>query len=603
MKNLKHIKTVFRMIKVFVHISPIYAILSIISISIVASTPILNAYIMSKMLNILTGFNVLNARYEIVKLLIFYGIVVFAEAAGNEIYASVRWILFRYKISEYFTEKVNRKMKEIDLEFFENPEFTNLKKNALDGYEWRPAEMLQTLLGVIQSMIRTIVSFIALVSITKLSIVVIILSMIPSFIVEMRLRAGLYDLWSGDTDLRKKYGHLMYINTAQSFFKDMKLLGINDYFVNKLIELVKNTNNKQRSIQYKRIFGVIITALIPIVVSGIFIYSIVDKVILGVLGVGILTFYITSLFEFRGSLGNVLFEFNYTLDQTRYLENILQFLDMKSKIKNKSNGIKFIDSPPDIDFKNVSFVYPNTKIKVLENFNLHIPPKQKIAIVGENGAGKTTIIKLILRLYDVTSGDILVNGKSIKDYDSNKYRDIFGVLLQDFTTFHLPTIEENIGFGNLQKYNSLLALRDSNTPKSIINASQKAVADKFIGKYKKKYREILGKEFGGVEFSGGEYQRLALARTFFRDSGFIIMDEPTSSVDAKAEYEIFASLKDYLKDKSVLFVSHRFSTVRIADRIVVIENGRIVEDGSHTTLLNNNGLYKKMFELQAEGYK
>jgi len=250
--------------------------------------------------------------------------------------------------------------------------------------------------------------------------------------------------------------------------------------------------------------------------------------------------------------------------------------------------------PPLIEFKNISFRYPNTKRYILKNFNLSIRTGEKIAFVGENGAGKTTLIKLLLRFYDVTDGEIVVNGINIKHLNLEKWYALIGVLFQEFIKYQF-TFKENVYFGNKKEVNNLDLLKE---------AIKKSGADEFVKDLPSKYDQTVGKMFKeGVDLSGGQWQKLALARTFFKNAPILILDEPTSAIDAKAEYEIFQRVQELQKDKTVIIISHRFSTVRNADRILVLDGGRIIEEGNHEILMKKKGLYAELFNIQAQGYK
>lgn len=600
---IESIKIVIKIVVIAYKANKFYFFWAIISTIAISLLPILVSYLFSLLIdNIVQLVADQTVTNSILKYIIFYCCTLFAVAVFSELNSSIQWVLYKYDMTSYFTKIVTEKFKELDLEFYENTKYTSLKKDALDGYEWRPSNMITDLLGFCEKIFSAVVLAIVVINMNPVASIVLILSLIPSLIVDSKLRSGIWDIWTADADTRKEYGQLMYINTSVDFFKEIKLLNLYNYFQDKLMSLIFWVHGRQKKAQYKRMLGVIITSIFPILVASYFIYIESLNVISGVTTLGSLTFFVSSLFAFKDASGSALFNFNYVLDQTKYIKAILDFLAIPSKINSKPNAIKIIDCPPSVEFKNVSFKYPGTRNLILKDFNFYIAPSEKVAFVGENGAGKTTIMKLILRLYDVTSGSVLINGVNVKDLNVQSLRKICGVLLQDFTTFHLPTIQENIGFGNMERFYSDRNNKGKSVPRSIVYAAKLAQADRFITKNKNSYNEILGREFGGVDLSGGEYQRLALARTFYKDAGIIIMDEPTSNVDAKAEASIFESIKTQLQNSTVIFVSHRFSTVRIADRVIVVEDGQIIEDGSHDDLIKMNGVYKKMFELQAKGY-
>jgi len=282
--------------------------------------------------------------------------------------------------------------------------------------------------------------------------------------------------------------------------------------------------------------------------------------------------------------------------RTKYLDKFFDFLNTEKIIQSSSNPTTLSSSPTPaiIEFKNVSFKYPKTERFVLKDFNVKIESGEKIALVGENGAGKTTIIKLLLRFYDVTEGEIFINGVNIKELDLDKWHQLVGALFQDFIKYQF-TFKENVIFGNLDKKDNMELLKE---------AIKQSGADKYLEQLPKGIDQVVGKMFDeGIDLSGGQWQKLALARAFFRNAPLLIPDEPTSAIDAKAEYEIFENVQKLQKDKTVIIISHRFSTVRNADRILVLDEGKIIEEGNHEKLMSKKGLYAELFNLQAEGYK
>jgi len=270
------------------------------------------------------------------------------------------------------------------------------------------------------------------------------------------------------------------------------------------------------------------------------------------------------------------------------------FLEMPSKINKPQNGIKVKQESPEIEFKNVSFKYPNSKNYILKNLSFKISRGEKIALVGENGSGKTTIIKLLARFYDVNEGEILINGINIKNLNLASYYKLWGVLFQYFAKYWF-SLRENIGIGNFEDINNINLIQ---------NAANKAGLEKIISKLPNKLDNMLSTDFkDGKDLSGGEWQKVGLARGFFANPKLIILDEPTSALDAISEQEIFDEIQKVSIDTTMIIVSHRFATVRNAGKILVIENGIISEQGTHEKLMTNRTLYYKMFTVQAEGYR
>jgi ATP-binding cassette subfamily B protein len=598
---IKTWKTTYQLLKISYKVNKRYFYGTFLACIFVAATPVLSSFLFGQVLTKVTTLNVTAETSGLIAVLVFYGISRYIEGVAYEYFLALSNILYRYDVSLYFTEKVIEKVAQLDIEFFENPKYSDLKAKALDSFEYKPADLLREFFGFFRNLMATLFAGAAILYIYPLASLFIIIAIIPGVIVDFKFQAGFWGMWSANTEIRRKYGYLLEVNKDELFVKDMRLLNVSGHFRKKIVDMISDIQNRQKKVQNSRSIFISITYILPVAVSVGLIYLLSKQVIAGTMMVGTLSFYIANLFNLRERFGSTLFNMNSVITESRYLGTLFEFLKIPQLVQSKPDAIKDIKIPPSIEFKDVSFTYPGSEHVILKDFNLKIEAGQKIAIVGENGAGKSTLIKLVLRFYDVTTGEILVNGISIKELDIVSWRKKCAVLLQDFVNFRLSTVEDNIGFGNLSEYETLKS--EDSTTESVIASAKDAKAHDFISKNKSGYKEPLGREFNGVDFSGGEHQRLALARTFYRNAGLIVMDEPTSAVDAKAESEIFQSIKNHLSDKTVIFVSHRFSTVRIADRIVVVENGKIEEDGSHTELMQHDGLYKKMFTLQAEGYK
>lgn len=327
---------------------------------------------------------------------------------------------------------------------------------------------------------------------------------------------------------------------------------------------------------------------------GCYVY-VISRAIAGTITLGDLTLYGSVFLQLQGSLANLLTGLSTIYENSLFINNLFAFLELCPAISPSANGRR----PPErwregFVFHDVSFCYPGTTRYVLRNVNLRIRPGEKVALVGENGAGKTTLVKLLVRLYDPTEGHITLDGIDLREYDLGSLQQQISVIFQDFVHYYLPA-RENIGFGLVE------ALGDS---KRIVTAAQKSGAHNIISALPQGYETTLGRWFDeGHQLSLGEWQKVALARAFMRDAPLLILDEPTASLDARTEYEVFQQFSALTRDRAAVLISHRFSTVRMADHIVVLEQGQIVEEGSHKELLEQNGLYATLFNMQAEKYR
>ena len=319
------------------------------------------------------------------------------------------------------------------------------------------------------------------------------------------------------------------------------------------------------------------------------------KTLAGGISVGTFTFLTAAFSRSRGYIERVLSSFNDISEQATFLKDLFDFLEMKPSIDSRANALP---APRPIregfEFQNVAFGYAGSSRQVMRNISFRLYPGEKIALIGENGAGKTTLVKLLARLYDPTEGRILLDGIDLREYDVEDLRREIGVIFQDYMRYDM-LVRENIGFGKIE------ALEDR---ARIETAAHKSLAENLIGRLPNGYDQMIGRRFeGGMDLSGGEWQKFALARAYMRDAQVLILDEPTATLDARAEYEVFQRFSELTRDRMAVLISHRFSTVRMADRILVLADGAIQEQGTHSQLVDLGGRYAELFELQAAGYR
>jgi len=514
---------------------------------------------------------------------------------------SWRWISFierRAWIKWYvrMTVDFNSATSVLDMEQHEDFEVKKKIQKVSQEYQYTPQNYANYILQCLHSIVRLISSLVIVFTFAPWLILIMAASLIPGFYAEKRFSQLKWNLWAekGDKPLLAQKT-TKFLEDKYSL-QETKIFGTRNYLLNFLKDLHVDFYNRQlkhlKGTQGRAFLG---TTTEVAVAGGVTLW-LITKVLNRTLSLANYAFYSGIILQFGSSLSLIANSLNFIYDNNQYMKDLYWLIDARPKIVPSKDAVVIPEnSKITITFENVSFSYPGSNKPIINNVNLTIKPGDSIAFVGENGAGKTTIIKLLLRFYDVTSGKILVNGTNIKDINLDSYYKHIGVLFQYFNDYPF-SVRDNIALGKVE---------DFNNSDRVLRASITANADSFIKKYPKGYEQVLEPGFkDGVEPSGGQWQRIALARALFRSADMLILDEPTAAVDAKSEYEIFKTLENHSKDRSTIIISHRFSTVRRAKQIFVIQNGEIIEQGKHSELMEqSNGLYKDMFEKQAEGYR
>jgi len=394
--------------------------------------------------------------------------------------------------------------------------------------------------------------------------------------------------------LLRRMNYLVTLLTTDSYAKEVKLFGLGHYFIDRY-RLIGNTyyGSQRRQVVRRYLTGFLWGNLSTIATSVTYLYVAVQA-IAGRLTLGDLTLYTTAAQSVQNSIQGILGGFSGMYEHNLYLNNLFELMDTKTSLPLPAKPVPVNGAlRGEIRFEHVSFAYPDAKENALADLSFTISPGETIAIVGRNGAGKTTLFKLICRLYDPLDGRILIDGVDLRDYDPAALRRQIGGMFQDYVTYQ-ATAAENIGLGSL----AAIADRDA-----IVKASRQAGSDGLIDGLPQGYDTALGKWFdAGVNLSGGEWQKVALARAFMRDARILLLDEPTSALDAQAEYDLFERLRSLTRGRTAVYISHRFSTVRRADRILFLEHGRLVEQGTHEQLIRLGGRYARLFRLQAAAY-
>ncbi len=455
--------------------------------------------------------------------------------------------------------------------------------------------LMSTVLSQAQDMV-TIVSLVAgLIVFQPFLILLLLIAIIPSFLNEIKFSRYSYSLVRSWTPERRELDYLRYIGASDVTAKEVKLFSLADFISERFSTLAHKYYLVNKALAIKRaVWGSLFNIIGDLSYYGAYVI-IVMRTVAGIITLGDLTFLAGSFRSLRNQLQTIFQRFTKITESALYLKDYFDFMDIDYSQKvSTSNLEKAEHTRKTFTFENLSFKYPEAENYVLKNINFTIQEGEKMALVGENGAGKTTLVKLLLRMYEPTEGRILLDGKDIWSFDSGAYQKLFGVIFQDFVRYYF-TAKENIAIGKID---------DISNQNQIEYAAKKSLADKVVEELPLKYEQPLGKRFhNGKELSGGQWQKVALARAYMKDAAVIVLDEPTAALDARAEFEAFQRFTELSKGKTAVLISHRFSTVRMADRILVLKDGSILELGTHEELLDKKGLYAELFNYQAQGYR
>jgi ATP-binding cassette subfamily B protein len=482
----------------------------------------------------------------------------------------------------------------LDLRHFESAEYQDRLERARRQAAGRNA-LLSQMFGQAQDMITVVTLAAGLFVYAPWLILLLPLSFVPAVWGEARFNAVSYYINRGRTPERRQLEYIRHIGASAETAKEIKLLGLGDFLVERFRALAHAIFVENRDFTVRRnLWGALFAAISTLTYYGAYAY-LVWRTIAGQFSIGDLAFLSGSFLNLNGLFQKILLGFTQIAGQSMYLDDLFSFFEIEPTILPPANPKPFPHPiRQGIAFENVGFRYPESENWAIRNLSFTLAAGETLALVGENGAGKTTIVKLLTRLYDPDEGRITIDGIDLRDIPVEDIHTHIGVIFQDFIRYSL-TAAENIGVGRIA---------ESSDQQRIETAAESSLADTVINRLPLRYDQPLGRLFNkGRDLSGGEWQKVAIARAYMRDADLIILDEPTAALDAKAEAEVFARFKGLAKGKTAVLISHRFSTVRMADRIVVLEDGAILESGSHEELLALGGRYAELFELQAAGYR
>jgi len=521
-----------------------------------------------------------------------FGLAVAGDALGRGI------SLIDSLLGDRFTNQVSVKLmlhaSRLDLVSFEDPTFYDKLERARRQTTGRIG-LLSGLFTIAQDLLTLASLTAGLIWFYPWLLLLLVVAVLPTFLGETHFAGLAYSLLYRWTPERRELDYVRMLGASLQSAKEVKIFGLGPYLASRYRTLADRFYLENRRLAIQRAS---VGAALSLLGTGAYYAAyvvILQRTMAGSLTIGALTFLAASFARSRGLIENLFGAATSISDQALYLSDLYDFFRMEPGIRSSKSAL----APPrpirsGFEFRNVTFRYPGSARPVLLNVSFHLQAGERIALIGENGAGKTTLVKLLARLYDPESGQILLDGVDLREYDVDQLRSEIGVIFQDYMRYDMLA-KENIGFGRIEHVAEQTRIEAS---------ARKSLAHQVIADLPKGYDQMLGRRFDtGADLSAGQWQKIALGRAYMREAQLIILDEPTASLDARAEYEVFQRFAELTKDKMAVLISHRFSTVRMADRILVLEQGSILEQGSHEELLALSGRYAELFQLQAAGYR
>ena len=498
------------------------------------------------------------------------------------------------KYTRHVSIRVMNHAASLDLIAYEDPVFYDRLERARVQATDRLV-MIQAIGRLVQQAITTITLSVSIMLFSPWLMLLLIAGVLPAFLGESHFAFLGYAKNFRQTPMRRQLDYLRILGGSKEAAKELKLFGLRNFLLERFTRLSDEIYDENVALSRRKLIAGSLLSMIGTMGYYSAYAFVIWRTVAGAMSIGTLTFLAGAIQQASSNIQQIFSTLAGIGDQALFVTDLLAFFDMKPTIRTKKNALP---APRPIvggvEFRNVSFSYPGNPRRVLDQINFQLHTNERLALIGENGQGKTTIVKLITRLYDPTEGQILLDGIDLREYDLEDLHREIGVIFQDFMRYEM-TARENIAVGRIDEINNLDLLK---------SAAQKSMADQTIGRLSLGYDQMLGRRFEqGVDLSGGEWQKVALARAYLRDAQLLILDEPTAALDARSEFEVFHRFAELTAGKMALFISHRFSTVRSADRILVLENGRIAEEGTHDQLASMGGRYAEMFEMQASSYR
>jgi ATP-binding cassette subfamily B protein len=498
------------------------------------------------------------------------------------------------KYTRHVGVEVMRHAAQLDVLAYEDPVYYDRLERARVQATDRLV-MIQSIGRFVQQAVTTLTLSVSIVYFSPWLLLLLVAGVVPAFLGESRFAFLGYAKNFRQTPIRRQLDYLRILGGSKEAAKELRLFGLSNFLTERFAKLSDEIYRENVDLSRRKLVaGAFLSILGTCGYYAAYVW-VIWRTLAGALSVGSLYFLAGAILQASNNIQQIFSTLSGIADQALFLSDLLAFFEMQPTIRSKPNALP---APRPViggfEFRNVSFSYPGAERLVLDRFNFTLRPGERVALIGENGEGKTTVVKLLTRLYDPTEGEILLDGIDLREYNLEDLYQEIGVIFQDFMRYEM-TARENIGVGRIEALDNTA---------EIVRAARKSLADEVIAQLPRGYEQMLGRRFqAGLDLSGGEWQKLALARAYLRDAQLLILDEPTAALDARSEFEVFARFAELTHGKMALFISHRFSTVRMADRIVVLADGRLAEQGDHAQLLALGGRYAEMFELQAASYR
>ena len=536
------------------------------------------------------------------------GIVVVGEVLARA--SSLAESLLGDLFSNHISVALMRHAATLDLAQFEDPQFYDHLERARRQTTGRIG-LIAMLLTMAQDVLTLLTLGTALIVHSPWLLLLLAAAILPSFLGETHFASLSYSLLFRWTPERRELDYLRYVGASDKTAKEVQMFGLAGWLSDRYALLAQRYYDENRTLSVRKgIVSALLSILGTLGYYGAY-ATILLSAVAGSITLGTLTFLAAAFARSRDLIQRLLLSASDIYEQSLYLKDLFVFFEMEPTIRSTADA-PAVPSPLQrgFVFEDVGFRYPGSERWAIRHVDLVIAPGERIALVGENGAGKTTITKLLARLYDPTEGRILLDGRDLREYDLASVRQAIGVIFQDFVRYDMR-FDENVGVGQIHAVTSYLddardAAADAPVapPADLVDAADRSLAASLLPRWALGYRQMLGRRFDdGVDLSGGEWQKIALARAYMRSAQLLILDEPTAALDARAEYEVFVRFNQLMAGRMAVVISHRFSTVRMADRIVVLGGGAVVEEGTHAALVARGGVYAELFEMQAAGYR